>query len=118
VSIPTFLALLVVGLAGYRLTRVVTSDSISDPFRAWLWDRAYTHAGMTYDFQHDTQAPAVRSKAWRWVYDLLSCPYCLGFWLTLAVWWGYTFGPEWVERGVEALAAVGVQAFIASRRDA
>lgn len=117
VNVSTFLALVTVSLAAYRVTRVVVADSISDPFRAWVWNRAYTANGG-WDSLKDAPSVVVRSRAWRWAYDGLSCSFCVGWWVTLCLWWGYMFGPEWFERCVEALAAVGVQAFVSSRKDA
>lgn len=55
-------AFLVVSLAAARITRVITTDSISDPFRLFVSDRV----------QSD------------WVDTLLSCPWCMGFWVSLA----------------------------------
>lgn len=115
-TVEAFLALLVVGLAGYRLTRVVTSDTISDPFRAWVYAHAYAASG--YDSRTDSEQARVRHRGWHWFYMLVSCPFCLGFWVTLGVWSAWKWGPDWCRSAVAAIAAVGVQAFIASRRDA
>jgi hypothetical protein len=55
-SIP-FLA-----LAVYRLWRLVAVDQITEPIRdLFIWN--------------DTQP-------WKWITDLIGCPWCLGFWFS------------------------------------
>ena len=61
----TPLAFLIVCLAAARLTRLVTDDTITEPLRVWASDR-------------------------RVLYELVTCPWCIGFWISLgcvAVWW-------------------------------
>lgn len=59
------------GLAAFRLWRLAAVDSITEPFHGRL--RASTH-------------PVAQ-----WFDTLVSCPWCLGFWiatgLTWGVWW-------------------------------
>jgi hypothetical protein len=62
----TPLAFVIICLAAARLTRLVTEDIITEPLREWA-----------------SIKPA-------WVYDLITCPWCIGFWISLgcvAVWW-------------------------------
>ena len=68
------LGFVVVCLAAARITRLVTDDTITEPLRVWASDK-------------------------RFVYGLITCPWCIGFWISLvivAVWW--TTGPrtEWL----------------------
>jgi len=35
----TLVEFLVLGLATYRLTRLITTDNITEPIREWIWDR-------------------------------------------------------------------------------
>lgn len=56
------------GLAGFRLWRLAAVDSITYWFHGRL--RASTH-------------PVVQ-----WFDTLVSCPWCLGFWITTALTWG------------------------------
>lgn len=70
---------LLVGLAA-RLTRLVTEDSILDGARSWLLDTAHRRYG---------------DAGLRWTHDLIGCPFCIGWWVALAVvatWlaWGST----------------------------
>jgi hypothetical protein len=60
---------LVVGFAG-RLTRLAVDDSIAEPFRnatRWLGRRLHGEIGLV------------------WADDLVTCPWCVGAWLSLAV---------------------------------
>lgn len=61
----TPLAFVIVCLATARLTRLVTDDTITEPLRVWASDKPL-------------------------LYGLITCPYCIGFWIslvTVAVWW-------------------------------
>lgn len=53
-------------LATYRLTRLAITDEITErprkAFRNWALDHR-----------------------WRWLYDLSSCPWCLGWWIAVGV---------------------------------
>ena len=59
----TALELVIVGLATYRLTRLVTADRIMDWLRAWV---------------------EVRSA---WAGYLVTCDWCLSIWLAPALAW-------------------------------
>lgn len=70
---PSWLRLLVVVLAAYRITRLIVSDSEDDEDKKGF-------------------PPAVRARRWivrrfgvesSWV-DLISCPWCVGFWVSSA----------------------------------
>ncbi len=61
----TPLGFVVVCLAAARLTRLVTEDTITEPLRVWASDRPF-------------------------LYELITCPWCIGFWISLgcvAAWW-------------------------------
>lgn len=58
---------LLIGLAAYRLWRVFALDTIADRPREWLYDR--------------------HGVVWEFVADLLSCPWCIGFWYSCAGAW-------------------------------
>lgn len=118
-TIPAFLALVVVGLASYRVTRVVVADTISDSFRAWVWSRAYARED-DYDSLGDTDTRAVR-RSWWWekAYQLVSCPFCFGWWVSLAfyaAWFHWHVG--FARPILSAIAVAGIQAFVSSRPDA
>jgi hypothetical protein len=82
---------LVVGFAG-RLTRLAVDDSIAEPFRngaRWLGRRLRGEDGLV------------------WADDLVTCPWCVGAWLSLAVVVSYAaWGAHPAWRVVAAVFAV------------
>jgi hypothetical protein len=113
----TALSFLILALASYRLTRVVTDDTITDAARAWVWRRAYIVSA--YDSERDQETTMTRSVAWSWLYRLVSCPFCVGWWVSLACYWAWWYSAwAWMRPALSAVAVAGGQAFISSRRDA
>lgn len=120
-SIYEFLALATIALAAYRITRVIVSDTITQSFRAWIWRRAYQPDG--YDSRTDRETigrrPGMVGWAWEKAFQLVDCPFCTGWHVTLAFYWAWHYWhAAWVRPVLSALAAVGMQAFVSSRRDA
>jgi hypothetical protein len=78
---------LVIGLAAFRLYRIAGVDAITEPFHGRL---------------NASQHPVAR-----WVSDLVSCPWCIGFWASVGLsalgWWAGLF--TWQEAIPIALAA-------------
>jgi hypothetical protein len=75
-------------LACYRLAILVTRDTITEPAREWLRRRAHPdpppedfpgHERMLFDFQLHTIA------RWRWLFDLVSCVWCVSIWAAAAI---------------------------------
>jgi hypothetical protein len=94
----------IVALAAFRLTRFFTLDSLvganldsNSAFSRVLDEWAYDEEGNERGF--------IRGK----VGDLLSCPYCLGFWISLACWWLWTQDFEFVREGLTVFAVAGAQ---------
>ena len=56
----TALELVIYGLATYRLTRLITRDSITEPIREWIWRRR----------------PPEKSK----IGYLFTCEWCMSIW--------------------------------------
>lgn len=83
-----FLEIVAVGLAAYRLARLVALDTITDPARAWLYRHAFTPPA--YD-----DPPTVRNRAWAWVYDLVSCVFCVSVWVSLGLWFAFVPTVSW-----------------------
>jgi uncharacterized protein DUF1360 len=99
-NLPT---LLVLGLASFRATRFVVFDSLTDPFRERI--------EMWHAVKHESW---IRTK----IRDLFSCPYCVGFWLSLITLLVYVSAVDqwsgtslWVH-AVEVWAVAGVQALL------
>lgn len=86
-------------LAAYRLTRLVTTDTITAPLRerARWWST--------------TGSPAVQplpgeTSPRPWVEELLGCSWCIGVWAAFAV----RVLPRWVRRSLACAAAAGILA--------
>lgn len=125
----TWFGLAVCILAAYRITRVVTEDSITDAPRDriyhWAWVEpgdgvAYQMFASRYDGEPGQPVPRA---PWRtYVNELVNCPWCMGVWVSFAV----TAFWAWVVRDgiavaaylVVAAAVAGGQGFVASRKDA
>lgn len=99
------LRVLVVGLAAYRLARIVAVDSISEPFRTWVFWTGHADPD-------GTDEPPVTSRPLTWLYGLVSCAYCAGWWIALGLY------AAWVNLGwsrplIGAVAVAGVAAQLA-----
>ena len=110
--IETLALVAVLGTASYRLTRLVTRDTITDGLRTavgrWAWD------------QHREQW---RGGFRRRTHQLITCPFCLGVWISAAVFvWAdlAQLGPETGVAGdvVLVAAVAGVQGLLATRSGA
>lgn len=133
------LSFLVVVLAAYRATRIVTTDSITAPARdrlyRWAWvepdevvayaaaaERVRT-AGFHVGTDGDRPPPLPRAGGLRtYISELFNCPWCLGVWVSYIVaavwWWGVRDGGPVLVYLVVGLAVAGAQGFLASRADA
>ncbi|MFF5668812.1 DUF1360 domain-containing protein [Streptomyces hygroscopicus] len=100
ISLPV---LAVLGFAAYRATQLGVYDTILDPTRERLaaW-----------------QANNLDSKPRAFVVQLISCIYCLGFWLSGATLLAYLLAirgwgeASWLVHGIEWFAVAGVQALL------
>lgn len=71
-------------LAVCRITRLITEDTITKPFRDWVARKAYPRPPA-----HGSSVSRPAPRAWRWADKLLACPWCSGFWISLVVVGGY-----------------------------
>jgi hypothetical protein len=60
-------------LAAYRVTRLITTDTIAEGFRNWVWSRQDPGTKIGY---------------------LISCNWCTGFWVSLVFVFGYLLVPN------------------------
>lgn len=67
---------LILVLAAFRLTRLVIKDSIFDSLREKIWNR--------YPPVDDQMRPNLN------IGYLITCPYCIGFWISLILYICYT----------------------------
>jgi hypothetical protein len=87
------LALLVDALAAYRLTRLVTADTITEPARGAIIERAYRADRVTH--REGVSLVAEPGGTWSEVAlndpeppklaELVTCRWCAGMWVSLGV---------------------------------
>ncbi len=79
---------IIAGLAGARLTRAFTYETIGEriqaPIAEWTDNVEFGDDGVI-------TTPNWMLEARSWVRELVDCPYCIGFWLTLACVIGLRF---------------------------
>lgn len=96
---PPLPIIVILALGAYRLTRLVTADTIALPLREALFKWAYTddpQARQAWRVLHpEAEIPSHVPKGWEfrtWVYDLMTCDQCLGVWWSAAVYCAWRFG--------------------------
>ncbi len=106
-----------VALAAYRITRFIVVDSLlgrtaseDEPRGSGLRLRLDQFA---YDDEGEDRS-WLRGK----VGDLLTCSWCLGFWVSVATLAAWTADVEWLRWAVTGFAVAGAQGFVASRYNA
>lgn len=102
-AVPVFDAILM-AFASFRITRLIVYDKIARWFRELFAKREeYVEDGVTY----------VRISSYQYglrhtIYDLLQCPWCIGFWSALVIAFCYFIFPwAWFFIFFLALAGAG-----------
>jgi hypothetical protein len=103
------LGIVVAALAAHRAARAISTDTITDRARGYVYERAFKVPALLEPEpidrlrllrEHDEAeagliphpeeriAPDVQttSAAWAYVYGFLTCPHCCGFWISIALW--------------------------------
>lgn len=133
-----FLGLIIVALAAYRITRIVTTDSITAAPRErlyrWAWvepnevdlyairraEHEAKEQALGFGLDEEANPPMPRQGGLRtYVNELFNCPWCLGVWVSYAVLAFYA----WVIRDgitvaaylVTGAAVAGAQGWLHSR---
>lgn len=74
--VPEPYALILLALASFRVWRLLAWDTILGPYREWLIGRS-----------DGGSRPLIVGRRYRQTLDEFAhCPWCLGFWVTVA-WW-------------------------------
>lgn len=87
--VPTWWEFAILALAAFRAWKLIGDDEILERPRKWLCDRM----------------PSEKLELF------LVCPWCAGFWLTLAVWALWLVWPEWTLFVATPAALNGAWAF-------
>lgn len=106
--------LLIDALAAYRLTRLVTADSITEPLRAAVIASTYAEGldeGETWDevVMNDPRPPRLA--------ELVTCRWCAGVWVSFGVVAARRFAPRLWDPIARALAMSAGAALIAGLED-
>lgn len=105
---PTLAVIVILALAAFRVTRLVTQDTITEPFRMRLYSFAWNDDRPTEaEGAPGIWVPTPRA-AWRTnLYRLLTCDWCLGVWMSTAAYCAWRFGiPESDGNVTEAILSV------------
>lgn len=89
--IPTPWEFTILSLALFRLIKLIGDDTILDQPRDWLSD----HFGDTFD-------------------ELITCPWCIGFWLGIPLWASWLLFPDFTVALSTFWALLAVAALIFS----
>lgn len=97
--------LLVLGFAAYRITRFLVIDTFFEGLRAKL----YTF------LTNRVQKQGKLKLLWLKAYELSSCTWCAGFWVSVAVYTAYVWvGPQYFSRldVLNIFAIAGIQGLL------
>ena len=90
---------LIVALGVYSITRLISIDSIIDRQRTWLFDRFPPDGYQTKNRPNPKRCTFISSGDHYYVTkghklgELISCPWCMGFWVSLAVFAAFIAWP-------------------------
>lgn len=115
----TLLQMFVLIFGAHSITRLIVTDTLLDVPRNWIFDR-FPPAGHTSDSK-PPRGRAIHTTNGKWytnkgvfLGELLSCPWCAGFWISLIVSASFVLFPVVTIAGLFPFAlrsAVGVIAY-------
>jgi hypothetical protein len=108
-SIPSWWEFALLALAAFRVYRLIAEDTILDRPR-----RRILRLGRDWEKQGDPVPENYRAE-WG---TFLTCPWCAGFWITLAWWAAWLISEEWATWAAVPWAASAVVALVAKNLDA
>lgn len=114
------LVYVVLAFAAYRMGRAIALDDISLPFRDRLYAFAWDDEGGTVETRDGERVLVPRARAgWRtWLYSLFTCPLCIGFWISCALYAAWRWlDYEAVHVIIIMFAIAGAQCFLQMRED-
>ncbi len=98
--------LVLLGVATYNLSRLISSDRVTSPLRAPFTE--YVEPAGASEVKEKVRGTGMQ----RAVGDLLTCPYCLGPWVATALVFGLVFKPRPARLIGGILAAATVSEFL------
>lgn len=106
--IPAWWQFTLLSLAAYRLWRLLAEDTILDGPRL----RVYRAVGWNPE-SDDEPPPTYRAK----LAIFISCPWCAGFWISLAAWGAWSWEPHWTLVACAPLAVSAAVGLVAKNWD-
>ena len=98
--------LVLLGVATYKLSRLISSDRVTSPLRAPFTE--YVEPAGASEVKEKVRGTGIQ----RAIGDLLTCPYCLGPWVATALTFGLVFKPRTTRLIGGILAAATVSEFL------
>lgn len=101
---PDAVALVVLALGAFRLTRIIGWDTLAGLVRLRVWATGRR-------LEDDGRVTVTNPARPEWIDQLLSCPWCLGWWVCLATagsWWAWPTTTLAVALPLALSAAVGL----------
>lgn len=90
--IPAPWQFVLLALAAYRLTRLIGWDVITRPIRETVVGRYEEGSGKK---ARDTERGRKLRSYRRKLDEFIHCPFCLGFWVSVALWLVWSWQPHW-----------------------
>lgn len=113
--IPDWWQFLLLALAGYRLTRLVGWDVITRPARESLVGRYEEGSGKeARDSERGKKLRGYRRK----LDEFIHCPFCMGFYVSLALWLCWVWQPHWTLVAMTPFAVNAVVGLVSKNLDA
>lgn len=104
--------LLLLGLATFKLARIIAKDRVTSPLRAPFTE--YIEPNGTSEVKEKSRGAGLQ----RAVGDLITCPWCLSPWVAGALTVGFVFKPRAARILTGIFAAVAVADFVQHGYDA
>jgi len=94
--------LLLLGVGTFKLSRIITKDRVTSPFRAPF--ATYEGPGDTNELKEKPRGEGMQRAAG----DLLTCPWCVGPWAAAALAYGFVLAPRATRLAAGILSATAI----------
>lgn len=112
---------LVLALAAIRLMRLAGWDDFPLAIRArgWITGQQVKIVGNTNAVLGQTRQQPVEEVTWRRpnIHHLIVCPFCLGWWISLATYGAWLAEPRWTLYGAAPFALSSVVGLVSKNLD-
>ena len=115
-TLGALICVVIAGLLGYRLARLIAVDAITEPLRNRMARWAYPKTLIAHT--DSPPEPAPRHKGREFLFDLVSCIHCVGVWVTVPA--SLVISSQLINASILvhlaiAVAAAGLESYLASR---